>query len=41
MENISSEANQKSGEKENTGMPGFEIVYGVAGLLAVFLYIRR
>jgi PGF-pre-PGF domain-containing protein len=41
MENTSSEANQESGEEENTGMPGFEIVYGVAGLLAVFLYIRR
>jgi len=41
MENTNSEVNQESGEKENTGMPGFEMVYGVAGLLAVFLYKRR
>ena len=39
-ENTGSEANQES-EQEGSSMPGFEMVYGIAGLLAVFLYKRR
>lgn len=41
MENEGSEINTEPEEKEKTGMPGFGIVYGVAGLLVVFLYKRR
>jgi S-layer protein (TIGR01567 family) len=36
-----SEADQEPEQGESTGMPGFEIVYGVAGLLSVFHYIRK
>ncbi len=41
MENTGSEVSSEPAEEENTGMPGFEMVYGVAGLLAVFLYKRK
>ncbi|WP_410507714.1 PGF-pre-PGF domain-containing protein [Methanosarcina hadiensis] len=33
--------NTKSEEERKAGMPGFDMVYGVAGLLGVFLYRRR
>ncbi|MCC4770348.1 PGF-pre-PGF domain-containing protein [Methanosarcina sp. DH2] len=38
--NTGSEADQKSGQEESTGMPGFEIICGIVSLLSVFLYIR-
>jgi len=41
MENKGLEINTELEEKEKTGMPGFEMVYGVAGLLGVFLYKRK
>ncbi|AKB18708.1 MULTISPECIES: NosD domain-containing protein [unclassified Methanosarcina] len=40
-EDTGSEADQESEQGESTGMPGFELVYGVAGLLAVLLYKRK
>jgi len=36
-----SEAEQENEQEESTGMPGFEMIYGVAGLLAVFLYKKK
>ncbi|KKH47468.1 NosD domain-containing protein [Methanosarcina sp. 1.H.A.2.2] len=39
-EDTGSEADQAPEQKE-PGMPGFEMVYGVAGLLTVFLYKRK
>ncbi|KKG11919.1 cell surface protein [Methanosarcina sp. 2.H.A.1B.4] len=39
-EDTGSEAAQEPGQEENS-TPGFEMVYGVAGLLAVFLYKRK
>ncbi|KKH95702.1 hypothetical protein EO95_06225 [Methanosarcina sp. 1.H.T.1A.1] len=36
-----SEVKESDEDKENTGMPGFDMVYGIAGLLAVFLYKKR
>ncbi|MDD4247976.1 MAG: PGF-pre-PGF domain-containing protein, partial [Methanosarcina sp.] len=39
-EDTGSETNQEP-EQETSKTPGFEIVYGVAGLLAVFLYKRK
>ena len=39
--NTGSEADPESGQEESTGTPGFETIYGVAGLLAVFLYKRK
>jgi len=38
---IGSEAEKEPEKEESTGMPGFEMVCGVAGLLVVFLYIRK
>jgi PGF-pre-PGF domain-containing protein len=32
---------QKTEKKENTSIPGFEIIYGIIGLLGVFLQKRR
>ena len=39
-EDTGSEANQES-EQGGSSIPGFDMVYGIAGLLAVFLYKRR
>ncbi|AKB33224.1 Cell surface protein [Methanosarcina siciliae HI350] len=36
-----SEAEQETEPEKNMGMPGFEMIYGVAGLLAVFLYKKK
>jgi len=35
------EAEQETDLKESASAPGFEMIYGIAGLLAVFLYRRR
>lgn len=35
------EVEQNSDREEGTSAPGFEIVYGIAGMLAVFLYKRE
>lgn len=35
------EAEQETEPKESTSAPGFEMIYGIAGLLAVFFYRRR
>ncbi|WP_082107611.1 PGF-pre-PGF domain-containing protein [Methanosarcina sp. 1.H.A.2.2] len=35
------EAEQETDPKESASAPGFEMLYGLAGLLAVFLYRRR
>jgi PGF-pre-PGF domain-containing protein len=40
-EDTGSEADQGPEQEDSTGMPGFETVYGIAGLLAVFLYKRK
>jgi len=40
-EDTGEEADPEPENGESTGMPGFEMVYGVAGLLAVFLYKRK
>ncbi|WP_229390657.1 NosD domain-containing protein [Methanosarcina sp. DH2] len=37
----SEEADQGSDEDESPGTPGFEMIYGIAGLLAVSLYKRK
>ena len=39
--NTDSEVEQTSEQKEKTGMPGFEMIYCIIGLLGVFLYRRR
>ncbi|AKB77891.1 Cell surface protein [Methanosarcina horonobensis HB-1 = JCM 15518] len=42
IEDTGSEVDHESdGDEESTGMPGFDMVYGIAGLLAVFLYKRK
>ena len=33
--------NTRTPQKENVGMPGFEMIYCIIGLLGVFLYKRR
>ncbi|WP_440945303.1 PGF-pre-PGF domain-containing protein [Methanosarcina sp. T3] len=35
------EAEQEADPKESASLPGFEMIYGVVGLLAVFLYKRK
>lgn len=35
------EAEQETGSKESVSAPGFAVIYGLAGLLAVFLYRRK
>ena len=40
-EDTKSEVEQTSEQKEKTGMPGFEMIYCIIGLLGVFLYKRR
>jgi PGF-pre-PGF domain-containing protein len=35
------ESEQETGSKENVSTPGFAAIYGLAGLLAVFLYRRK
>ncbi len=39
--NMEQEVEQNSDREEGTSAPGFEIVYGIAGMLAVFLYKRE
>ena len=39
-ENTKSEVEQTPEQKEKTGMPGFEMIYCIIGLLGVFLYKR-
>ncbi|KKG12208.1 hypothetical protein EO92_05800 [Methanosarcina sp. 2.H.A.1B.4] len=39
--NTDSEVEETSEPKEKTGMPGFEMIYCIIGLLGVFLYRRR
>jgi PGF-pre-PGF domain-containing protein len=36
-----SESEQETGSKESASAPGFAVIYGLAGLLAVFLYRRK
>ncbi len=40
-ENTKSEVEQDSEQKEKTGIPGFEMIYCIIGLLGVFLHRRR
>ena len=40
-ENTTSEVEHTSEQKEKTGIPGFEMIYCIIGLLGVFLYKRR
>ena len=40
-ENTKAEVEETPGQKEKTGMPGFEIIYCIIGLFGVFLYRRR
>jgi PGF-pre-PGF domain-containing protein len=40
-EDTGSEANQEPEQEVSTGMPGFEIIYGIAVLLSVFYYVRK
>lgn len=35
------ESEQETGSKESASAPGFAVIYGLAGLLAVFLYRRK
>ena len=39
-ENTKSEVEHTSEQKEKTGMPGFEMIYCIIGLLGVFFYKR-
>ncbi|WP_292372030.1 PGF-pre-PGF domain-containing protein [Methanosarcina sp. UBA411] len=41
IKNSGSEINTEPEEEKKTGIPGFDMVYGIAGLLGVFLYRRR
>ncbi|WP_281085435.1 PGF-CTERM sorting domain-containing protein, partial [Methanosarcina acetivorans] len=36
-----SEVEQETEQEEGMGMPGFEMLYGVAGLLTLFLYKKK
>ena len=40
-EDTGSEANQEPEQEASTSMPGFEIIYGIAGLLSVFRCIKK
>ena len=37
-ENTKADVEQTPEQKEKTGMPGFEMIYCIIGLLGVFLY---
>ncbi len=41
MKNMGAEAGQSSEQDKSTSLPGFEMVYGIACVLAVFLYRRK
>ena len=41
VKNMGEEVEQNSSKEEDTTAPGFEIIYGIACILAVFLYKRK
>jgi len=41
VEKTENEGNTSTSEKKKMNTPGFEIIYGIAGLLGISLYRRR
>lgn len=41
MKNMGEEEGQKAAQEKDTKAPGFEIVYGIICLFAIFLYKRK